>query len=212
MIKIIFQGVLDFIKTAFYIFINIFQGDWQGAWNLIKDFFARTCERIKVFHINTLNALQIAFNAIIEWLKSVFVKDWTQQFGIVGNIINGLSQNIKNSINGIQTIFNGVIDFIKNVFIGNWKEAWEAVVRIFSGIFQTLSSAVKAPMNVVIGILNAAIDGINKLLYGLNKIKINVPAWVPLLGGKSFGINIPSIPKIPMLAKGGIVSNGSRLA
>jgi len=47
------------------------------------------------------------------------------------------------------------------------------------------------------------------LIGGINKIKIDVPDWVPLLGGKTFGFNIPSISKIPYLAKGGILSSGS---
>ena len=35
----------------------------------------------------------------------------------------------------------------------------------------------------------------------MNKISFDVPDWVPGIGGKSFGINIPEIPK---LAKGGL--------
>lgn len=43
----------------------------------------------------------------------------------------------------------------------------------------------------------------NFAIGGLNKINIKIPDWVPKLGGKSFGINIPNIP---MLAEGGIVT------
>lgn len=51
---------------------------------------------------------------------------------------------------------------------------------------------VKTPLNVVIGIIDSAIAGINKL-------GLKIPKWVPFIGGKSFSINVP---KIPMLAQG----------
>jgi hypothetical protein len=48
--------------------------------------------------------------------------------------------------------------------------------------------------------INWIIDGLNTLIKGLNQIKVNFPSF---LGGKSFGVNIPSIPR---LASGGIIT------
>ncbi len=42
------------------------------------------------------------------------------------------------------------------------------------------------------------------MIRGLNKVSFSAPDWVPGIGGKSFGI---SIPRIPMLASGGIVTS-----
>jgi hypothetical protein len=39
---------------------------------------------------------------------------------------------------------------------------------------------------------------------GLNSIKIDIPDWVPGFGGEKFGIDIPRIPR---LARGGIVDS-----
>jgi len=58
--------------------------------------------------------------------------------------------------------------------------------------------------------LNWIIDGINYVIGGLNKISIKIPKWVPGIGGKKFGVNIP---KIPHLAQGGYVgANNPMLA
>lgn len=35
---------------------------------------------------------------------------------------------------------------------------------------------------------------INSCITGLNKIQFSAPNWVPGMGGKSWGINIPKIP------------------
>lgn len=111
------------------------------------------------------------------------------------------SEGISNAITGVKTIFEGVITFITGVFSGDWRQAWEGVRSIFTGIFDTLGALFKAPINAVITLINKAIAGIN----GLN---ITIPDWVPGLGGKTFGLNIP---EIPMLARGGF-TNGASIA
>ena len=49
---------------------------------------------------------------------------------------------------------------------------------------------------------------INKAISGINGLGLTIPDWVPVIGGKSFSINIP---EIPMLAKGGF-TNGPSIA
>ena len=115
--------------------------------------------------------------------------------------IGVFAEGISSAINGVKTIFEGVISFITGVFSGNWRMAWEGVKSIFVGIFDTLGALFKTPINAVIALINKAIAGINSL-------GITIPDWVPLLGGKSFSINIP---EIPMLARGGF-TNGASIA
>lgn len=62
-----------------------------------------------------------------------------------------------------------------------------------------LGAVIKAPLNTVISLVNMAIDG-------LNKISFTAPDWVPLVGGKHFGV---ALPKIPYLAEGGIVNSAT---
>ena len=115
--------------------------------------------------------------------------------------IGVFAEGISSAINGVKTIFEGAINFITGVFSGNWRMAWEGVKSIFVGIFNTLGALFKTPINAVIALINKAIAGINSL-------GITIPDWVPLLGGKSFSINIP---EIPMLAQGGF-TNGASIA
>lgn len=115
--------------------------------------------------------------------------------------IGAFAKGISGAINGVKTIFEGVINFITGVFSGNWRMAWEGVKSIFVGIFDTLGALFKTPINAVIALINKAIAGINSL-------GITIPDWVPLLGGKSFSINIP---EIHMLARGGF-TNGASIA
>lgn len=188
------------------------------------------CEGFRQFWINLCDGIKNAFLSVIDWFKGIFTEtipnifnnltnwlgdvfntDWSTKFGALGEPLNAFFQNIKNIFVNIKNIFSNVIDFIKNVFTGNWSAAWENVINIFKGIFNNLVNIFKIPINGIIGLLNAAITAINKLIGGLNKIKFDIPDWVPYLGGKTFGINIKEIGKIPYLAKGGNVLKGTAL-
>ena len=113
-----------------------------------------------------------------------------------GPAFETVGESIKDIIGGLQTTFEGLIDFIVGVFTGDWERAWEGVKKIFKGVFDSLWGIVKFPLNLII-------DGINAVIGALNSLSIKIPDWVPKFGGKTWGINIPKIPK---LAKGGIVT------
>lgn len=156
--------------------------------------------------------IQAILQKVDDFLQGIFAKDWTEIFGpVLGNILNGFFANVKNIWDSIKSVFDGVIDFIRGVFTGDWSRAWEGVKEIFSGIFKALVSIAKAPLNGIISLLNGAISGLNRMIDGLNSIHFTIPDWVPLLGGKNFGLNLGHISSIPYLASGGILSKGSAI-
>ena len=154
--------------------------------------------------------IQALLQKLDDWLQGVFARDWTEVFGpVLGGILNGFFANVKAVWDSIKQTFDGIIDFIRGVFTGDWQRAWEGVKEIFGGVFKGLTALAKAPVNGIIALLNGAINGINKMIDALNSISFKIPDWVPLLGGKSFGLNLRHVGRIPYLAKGGILSRGS---
>lgn len=172
----------------------------------------------------------------IDWLisKVDWVKD---NFGIVGETIYtifiSLLQELLNIFDSLFTamkgIFDGIIKFIKGAFSGDWKQAWEGIKDIFSSVwngikgivssvwqfikskFNSLVNLVKGIANtiwgVIKGLINLITSGINVLIRGINKLSFDAPDWVPEIGGKKFGFNIPEIPR---LAKGTILNAPGR--
>ena len=137
-------------------------------------------------------------------VKAKLVELWTafeEKFpGLAATMKNIYESSIKPTIDGIKTTFQGLISFISGVFSGDWTKAWEGAKTSFSGCFQALPEFAKGPLNLVISLANKAIAGLNSLG------SFTVPDWVPGVGGKSMGINIP---QIPMLASGGIATGPS---
>ena len=126
--------------------------------------------------------LQPILNVVVEAIK-ICCSAWIGYF-------QGVLTGVGNIINGVVEVLGGIIDFIVGVFTGNWQQAWEGVVNIFTGLFQGIAGVCKSVMNGIIGLINGAIRGINKLG------SFKMPDW---LGGAQVGLNIP---QIPMLYKG----------
>ena len=85
----------------------------------------------------------------------------------------------------------------------------EAFRNMVNGLFDAIKTGVTASvdfikgyLNTVLGFYKAIFNGIATLWNStIGKLSFEVPSWVPGLGGKGF-----SVPKIPMLADGGIVT------
>lgn len=155
--------------------------------------------------------IQAILQRVDDFLQGVFTTDWSESFGVLGEILNFFFATVKSVWESIKAVFDGIIDFIRGVFTGDWERAWKGVQEIFNGIFTALVAIAKAPLNGIIALINMVIDAINWMINGLNKIHFDVPDWVPVLGGKSLGFNIPTIGKIAYLAKGGVLSSGSAI-
>lgn len=170
-----------------------------------------TNENFKNAIISGWTYIQNLFASIDEFITGIFQTDWTNSFGLIGNVLNAFMANCENYYNAIIQIFSGVIDFVKGVFTGDWELALNGIKNIFSGIFNSFLAIAKAPLNGVIGLLNIVIDGLNFLIDGLNKVSFDVPDWVPEIGGKKIGINIKKIGKVPYMANGGTLLNGAAI-
>ena len=133
-------------------------------------------------------------NAFMGGVKDIFVQGFNFITGFLGSVFGGIEQNFNSFLSAGQRVFNGFVDFITGVFSGNWQQAWTGIVNIFGGIFDGIVAFAKAPLNLLIGLINGVIGGLNK---------IKLPKWVPGIGGKGI-----SIDKIPYLANGGHLING----
>jgi len=92
----------------------------------------------------------------------------------------------------LKDLFSKGVDFLSKM----WSGLWDGMKSIFNNIWDGIMSTFK-------GYINTLLEGINFIIRQINKISFSVPSWVPGIGGKSWGINIP---EIPLLEKGGIVT------
>jgi hypothetical protein len=135
------------------------------------------------------------YNGVVQIAKTVQLA-WN--LAMSANPIGIVITAIGLLVAAFVTLWNKCEGF-RNFWLNMWegiKTAAKAAADFIGGIFSTIMNTIKGVINGVISVINGAIGAINK-------ISVTVPDWVPEFGGKKFGFNIP---KIPMLAEGGVVS------
>ena len=118
----ILSGLIDFI-------VGVFTGDWEKAWNGIKEIFSGIWTAISgVFEgiWNTIkdtvsggiNAVKNVIQTVLNTIKNVWNNIWNGLKSTVTNIFNGIWNTIKRVINsilgGIESMVNGIINGINS--------------------------------------------------------------------------------------------------
>ena len=182
------QGLKKIIDGFGKFFKGVFTGDLKLAAEGAKQIW----EGLKQTWNAIVNSIKDAWSAFITWLQG--------KNPALAAIFETIGKLFSDQYNAWKKILSGLITFLTGVFTGDWKKAWNGVLDILKGIWNLIVGTVE-------GAINFIIDGINLLISALNKIQFNMPEWVPLIGGKSFGINITPVSRValPRLASGAVI-------
>lgn len=102
------------------------------------------------------------------------------------------------------------IEFLSSVF-KSLSERFQFVIGIFRAGFNELRKLVVDGSNFIASkiesLVNGLIGGINKMIRGLNKVSIDIPDWIPEIGGNKFGFQLKELStvSIPRLAQGAVI-------
>ena len=126
---------------------------------------------------------------------------------LVGSVFEFIGDIVSSTIGSAMEILGGLIEFLDGVFTGDWEKAWNGILDIFKGIWNGVVGSLEAAINFII-------RGINWLIDQLNKVKFDVPDWVPAIGGKTFGFNVSHVQevKLPKLANGAVIPPNQQFA
>lgn len=121
-----------------------------------------------------------------------------------GAVFSWLYNNaIKPAFDGVAAAFNwvwgAIISPVLGAINGAVNNVGNTIRDVFGGIADFIGSAFQAALNVVRGPINGIIGLVNSAIRGLNTLSVTIPSWVPIVGGQTWGVNIPTIP---MLARG----------
>lgn len=168
---------------------NFFVSLWQGVVDVAKAAWDFLLNQILLPVVSWIS------DNIISPVVNLFRGLWSAVSGFVSGFVNKVKDVLSPLTSWIKV---NIIDRIAGFFTGLWEGVKNGLANMIDGLrslFGGIGQVFKVPINGIITL-------INKALLGMNKIK--VPDWVPLVGGK--GINFPTIP---LLAKGGVVSQAT---
>lgn len=186
------EELIGGLKKVIEGFGEFFKGVFTGDMEMAAEGAKKIWDGLKQTWNAIVDSIKDGWNAFIEWLKS--------KNPALAAVFEAIGKWFSEQYNAFKDVLKGLITFISGVFTGDWKKAWEGIKDIFKGIWNGIISTIE-------GAINFIVDGINLLISAFNKIKINVPEWVPLIGGNSYGVNIPSVKRVelPRLATGAVI-------
>lgn len=192
-------GLLDFIT-------GIFTGNWEKAWNGIKDFFSGIWNALVDLVSGLGKQIWLYIEAVLNNIKDSWkrVWDWIKQK--TEDIWNGIKEKIANVINGIKDNITNRLTIIKTIWSNIWNGLKTTATNIFNNIWSAIKNVINSILGGIEGMANGVVRGVNTVVRTLNKLKFNIPDWIPGIGGKTFGFNIGLMPEVslPRLAKGNV--------
>lgn len=195
----IWNGIVAFITPIIEGIVSVFEWAWpyiqkviEIVWGVIKGVID--------------GALKVIMN-IIGAFANLFTGNWSGLWENIKGIVAGLLKIIGSVIDGaLDLIFNN-IKMIGDLIFKTVKGAWDSVAEISRSVWNGVSDFILGIWDGIVGgikgFINLIIKAMNFMIDGINKLSFDVPDWVPNLGGKTFGLDIPNIP---MLANGGITT------
>lgn len=208
----IFSKIREAISNTFDTLQNIWETIAAPIWQTFMDtldelwneHFQPLWENMVEF-VTLLGALALTiYNnfilPIVNWFVDTFGPVIAGAVSTVIEVLGGFVGTAVDVANGVLEALNGVLKFLIDVFEGDWGSAWQRISDGFKGIWNGIVGALEGAINLII-------RGVNWLISQLNKVSFSIPDWVPAIGGKSFGFNIPKISEvsIPRLAQGAVI-------
>ena len=132
----VLEGALGMISALIRTVLAVIRGDWEGAWNGIKDFFIELWEMIK---------------GIFDNFKEPFKEAWSAFLGFIMSIWNGAWNSIKDYLRTIwgtikkivTTAIDNIVDYVKEL-PGKIKDAIKDIPAKFWDVFSDSFDEVKS--------------------------------------------------------------------
>lgn len=183
----ILNGFLEIIKGVANFIASVFTGDWQGAWEAIKQIFlavlavivnfaAAVWETIKLLFSMGLSAISAVWNSVWGAISSFFMGIWN---GIV-SFLDGIWNNIVAGVTGaVSTVKTTIVEGLTAAI--NWiKSLPESAVKWGSDIIDGIVKGIKG----AIGKVGDAVKGIAEKITSF--LHFSVPDEGPLTDYESW--------------------------
>lgn len=204
------EGMIQSLKGIVEFVTGVFTGDWDKAWQGIKDIFLGPWNAIKA----QFEGAGKIFAGAIDLAKGLVAAAFHGTFDPIKSIVGG-------AVDGAVGFFTGIPGRIGATVAGIGTAALNAgkaiVTNLVSGLGGLLGGVGSAIANLATTIANGLgnigkkvgntfVDAVNAVIRVINGIQIKLPAinYGPVhLGGQTIGL--PNIPQLPRFAEGGLV-------
>lgn len=217
----VLSGVIDFLK-------GVFTGDWELAWNGIKETARGTWNLIKDIISGAWEAINGIVKTALTIIKSIISLSWNAIKTVTVTVWNVIKTWLSNTWEAIKTTVSTVFDGIKSKITRIWDSVSEKTSSIWGKIktfvdgkvsaihdaivdkftsardtvrraFEGIRDTIKDILNKVIGIANSAIGTVNSAIGGIESAFTFGPWKVPTpFGSRTIGFTA-NFPRVPTI-------------
>lgn len=212
------SGIIDFL-------VGVFTGDWELAWQGIKEIADGIWNLIKDIITGTWDVIKTVTKGALKIIKTVISTAWNAIKTATSTVWNAIKKTLSNLWSALKATANTVFNAIKNKVTGVWdsvknktSQVWESVTTFVSDKVEAIKNAItnkfnaardavrsafegivnfiKAPINQAISIVNNAVGMINSAIGGIESAFSFGPWNVPTpFGTKTIGFHA-TFPRI----------------
>ena len=151
-------------------------------------------------------AWPVAVGGAIAAIVGLIISNWEKIKEFMLNICKWLEDNFVLVGKTISDVIKNSLNLFEGLFIGV-KQILDGIIRIFKGDFKNgISLAMRGIGNIIISVLNTVINGFNAFILPMRGLIVAAGK----ITGKKWTMNTIKIPRIPRLAKGGIINQPGR--
>lgn len=212
------SGIIDFL-------VGVFTGDWELAWQGIKEIADGAWSFIKDVVSGAWEIIKTATKGALSIIKSIIGTAWNAIKALTSTIWNAIKKTLSGLWNSLKSTASTVFNAIKTKVVGVWdsvknktSRTWESVATFVSNKVEAIKNAItnkfnaardavksafegivnfiKAPINQAISIVNNAVGMINNAIGGIESAFSFGPWTVPTpFGSKTIGFHA-TFPRI----------------
>ena len=206
-----FKTVWNNIKAIFSVVKDVLGGAFELAWTSIKAIWNTATSFFK--------SIWDSIAGIFKVVKSVLTGNWRDAWEGIKGIVNTWVGFFKGVWDNIKNVFSGVINFFKKTFSSAWtavKNVFSGWGKFFGGLWDTIkekfSSIGTSIANAIGGAVKKGINGVISMIENTINSAIGLINGAINLINKIPGLSIGKIKKLslPKLAKGGVLDKGAR--
>ena len=206
------SGIIDFL-------VGVFTGDWELAWQGIKEIANGVWNLIKDIITGAWDAIKAVTKGALSIIKSIINVTWNAIKAVTSTVWNAIKKTLFSILNSIKSTVGTVVNAIRTKVTSTWNNTWSeatqtlknAATFIFAKVeaikdtiankfnaardavksaFEGIVNFIKAPINQAISIVNNAVGMINNAIGGIESAFSFGPWTVPTpFGSKTIGFH-----------------------
>jgi phage-related protein len=177
------SGIIDFL-------VGVFTGDWELAWQGIKEIADGAWSLIKDIVTGTWDAIKAVTKGALSIIKSIINVTWNAIKAVTSTVWNAIKKTLFSILNSIKSTVGTVVNAIRTKVTHTWKSTWSEATQTLKNAATFIFAKVGAIKDTITNKFNAARDAVKSAFEGIvNFIKVPINKAISIVNNAVGMIN-----------------------